>query len=105
MITTQSSGELTLEDLGVLEGPPAHLDLADDVLLRHRAPVAAVGAVVAVIAHDEVVALLHGLRAPVVVAAEFLRDVVVVERDAVDVDVPVDDADDIAFFRDDSLDE
>src|SRR5580765_1899486 len=44
MTTTQASDWLTLEDLGVLEGPPPHFDLADDVLLRHRAPVAAVRA-------------------------------------------------------------
>src|SRR5262252_7238097 len=52
MRTTQAS-ELTSEDLGVLEGPPAHFHFADDVLLRHHAPVAAVGAVVSVIPHDE----------------------------------------------------
>src|SRR5512138_953080 len=70
MTTTQAPDALTLEDLGVLEWPPPHFALADDVLLRHGPPVTAVRAVVAVIAHDEVVALLHDLRAPVVVAAE-----------------------------------
>ena len=49
--------------------PPADLHLADDVLLRHHAPVPAVGAVVAVVAHHEVVALGNHLRPPVVVAA------------------------------------
>src|SRR5436305_1616484 len=37
--------------------PPSQLHFSDDVLLRHHAPMAAVGAVVAVIAHHEVVAL------------------------------------------------
>ena len=66
---------------------------------------AAVGAVVAVVAHDEVVALLHDLRAPVVVAAEFGRHVVVVQRDVVDVDVAVHDPDRVAFPGDHALDE
>src|SRR5258706_6077891 len=47
--------------------PPAELDLADDVLLRHHAPVAAVGAVVAMVAHHEVIPFGNHLRAPVVV--------------------------------------
>src|SRR5215510_3886938 len=104
-ISTTQASELTLEDLGVLKRPPPHLDLADDVFLRHRSPVTAVGAVVAVIAHDEVVALLNDLRTPVVVAAEFLRDVVVLQRDAVDVDMPVHDPDRVALFGDHALDE
>src|SRR5437763_166795 len=63
-IVQVSTAVSTLEDLGVLKRPPADFHLADDVFLRHRSPVAAVGAVVAVIAHDEVIALLHDLRAP-----------------------------------------
>jgi hypothetical protein len=86
-----------LRKSGLPERPPADLHLADDVLLRHGAPVAAVGAVVAVVAHDEVVALLDHLRAPVVVAAEFGGNVVVVERDVVDVDAAVDNPHRIAL--------
>src|SRR4051812_33344647 len=95
----------TLKDLGVLQGPPPDLHHADDVLLRHGTPVAAVGTVVAMVAHDEVVALLHDLRAPIVVAAEFLRHVVVVQGNVVDVDVAVHNANGIAFPGDDPLDE
>ena len=50
------------EQSGVLKRPPAHVHLADDVLLRHRSPVAAVEAVVPVVAHHEVVARLHDRR-------------------------------------------
>ena len=96
---------MTSEDPGVLQRPPADLHLADDVFLRHRTPVAAVGAVVPVVAHHEVVALLHDRRAPVVVAAELLRHVVVVQRHVVDVDAAVDDPDRVAFLRDHPLDE
>src|SRR6266853_1601738 len=103
--TVHEAGVFTLEDLGVLKGPPPHFHFADDVFLRHAPPVAAVGAVIAVIAHHEVVALLHDLRTPVVVAAEFGRDVIVVERDVVDVHVAVDNADRVAFFGDDPFDE
>ena len=96
---------------GVLENarrgnrPPAQLHLPDDVLLRHHAPVAAVGAVVPMVAHDEVVALRNDLRAPVVVAAVVLGNVVVVQRDVVHVHTPVDDADRIVLLRDHPLDE
>src|SRR5258708_6669762 len=66
----------TSENSGVLKRPPAHLHFADDVLLRHGTPMAAVGAVVPVVAHHEVVALLDYLRTPVVVAAELGGDLV-----------------------------
>src|SRR5215831_20251 len=71
-IRTVHESEGTLENLGVLERPPPDLDLADDVFLRHWPPVAAVGAVVAVIAHHEVIPLLDDLRTPVIMASEFL---------------------------------
>ncbi len=66
---------------------------------------AAVGAVVAVVAHDEVVPLRNHLGAPVVVAAVLARHVLVVERDVVDVHPAVHDADRVAFLRDDPLHE
>src|SRR6476619_1932608 len=78
-------------------GPPADLHLADDVFLGHHAPVATVRAVVAVIAHHEVVALGNHLRPPVVVAAILARHVIVLQRDVIDVDAAVDDADRVAF--------
>src|SRR5262245_2321201 len=53
-ISTVHGGDTTLEDSGVLQRPPADLHLADDVFLRHRAPVTAVRTVVTMIAHDEV---------------------------------------------------
>src|SRR5437762_4364511 len=62
------------ENMGGRDGPPTELHLADDVLLRHEAPVAAVGAVVPVIAHHEVVALGHDGGTEVVVAPELGRD-------------------------------
>src|SRR5262245_13581790 len=85
--------------------PPAQLHFADDVFLRHHAPVTAVGAVVAVIAHYEVVTLGNHLRAPVVVAAEFAGHVVVFERDVVHVDAAIDDPDRVALFGNHALDE
>src|SRR6185436_8257876 len=88
-----------------LEGPPADLHLADDVLLRHGAPVAAVGAVVPGGAHDEVEALLDHLRAPVVVAPKFGGNVIVVEGDVVDVDAAVYNPHRIALPGDDALHE
>ena len=57
------------------------------------------------VAHDEVVALLDHLRAPVVVAAELHRDVLVVQRNVVHVDAPVDDAHRVAFLGDDAFHE
>ena len=86
-------------------GPPADLHLADDVLLRHHAPVAAVGAVVPVVSHHEVVALGNDLRSEVVVAAVLRRDVVVAERHVVHVHASVHDADDVVLLRDHPLDE
>src|SRR5262245_45703796 len=85
--------------------PPPELHLADDVFLRHHAPVTAVGAVVPMIAHDEVVALGDHLRPPFVVAAILGGHVVVMERNVVHVDTPVYDSDGIAFFGNDSLHE
>src|SRR5688572_9009597 len=93
------------EDPYFLEGPPADLDLADDVLFRNRAPMPAVGAVVPVVAHDEVVALLHHFRAVVVMTPERFRHVIVAERKIVDVDATVLDSHAVAFPRDDPLDE
>src|SRR5262249_54407278 len=69
-------------------------NLTQDVLLRHWSPVTAVGAVVSVVAHDEVVTLLDDQWAPVVVAAELGWNVVVVlQRDIVHGDATVDDPD------------
>src|SRR5215813_13001644 len=95
----------SLEDPRVRHRPPANLYLADDVLLRHHPPVTAVGAVVAVVAHHEVVAFRYHLRTPVVVAAVVRLDVVVLQRDVVDVHAAVDDANGVAFLRDDALHE
>src|SRR5690242_18855039 len=85
--------------------PPPQLHFADDVLLRHHAPVTAVGAVVAMIAHDEVIAVGNHLRTPVVMASIFSGDVVVVEGYIVHVHAAVDDAHGIAFFGNHPLDE
>src|ERR1043166_210521 len=93
------------EDPRVLKRPPPNLHFAHDVLLRDRSPVAAVGAVVAMVAHDEVVALLNDLWTPIVVAAEFRRDVLVVQRNVVHVDATVHNAHRVALFGDDALDE
>src|SRR4029453_1994379 len=85
--------------------PPAELDLADDVLLRHHPPVAAVRAVVPMIAHDEIVALGNDLWSPFIMASILGRDVVVVERDVVHVNATVHDAHGITFFGNDPLHE
>src|SRR4051812_48078228 len=92
------------EHAGVRQRPPPELHLADDVLLRHEAPVPAVGAVVAMVAHHEVVAFRHHLRAPVVVAAILVRHEGVVHRDVVAEHPAVDDPHLIALFRDYPLD-
>ena len=68
------------EDRGVRERPPARLDASDDGVARDGAPLAAVGAAVAVVAHHHVVVGGHDVRAPVLVAAEVRRDVAVVQR-------------------------
>src|SRR5437867_3800576 len=65
------------EDAGGRDGPPAQLHFADDVLLGHHPPVAAVRAVVPMVAHHEVIAFGNDLWSPVVVAAVLGRDVVV----------------------------
>ena len=57
------------------------------------------------VAHHEVVAFGDDLGAPVVVAAELVRHVAVLERHLVSVHAAVDDADLIARFGDDALDE
>jgi hypothetical protein len=67
--------------------------------------VPAVGAVVAVVAHHEVIAFVDDLRAEVIVAAVVGRHEAVVERHVIAVDPAADDADLIPFFRDDALDE
>src|SRR2546428_11723169 len=67
----------TSEDPGILKRPPSDLDLTDDVPLRNGTPVAAVRAVVPVVAHHEIVALLDRLGSVIVVAAEFVGHVVV----------------------------
>src|SRR5689334_8366453 len=94
-ISTVHGGGTTrlLEDPGVLQRPPANLHLADDVFLRHGAPVTAVRTVVPVIAHHEVIPLLDDRWAPVVVAPEFFRHIIVVQRNIVDVHVTVDNTD------------
>ena len=78
---------------------------ADDVLLGHESPMPAVRAVVAVIAHDEVIAVINPLRTEVVVAAILGRHEVVGERNVVHVDATVHDPNLVAFFGDDPLDE
>src|SRR5687768_6219070 len=85
--------------------PPTDLDFADDVFLRHEAPVAAVGAVVAVIAHYEVIPLGDHLRAPVVVTAILGGDEVIPHRHVVHIDASVDHAHGVAFLGDHALDE
>src|SRR5690606_36011527 len=76
----------------VLERPPAELDASDDVLLRHLSPRAAVGTVVAMVAHHEVVALADDDRTPRVVHLVLVGDEVVGQRDVVAVDASVDAA-------------
>jgi ferritin len=95
----------SVEHAPARQRPPPQLHLADDVALRHEPPVAAVGAVVPVVAHHEVVAFLHHLRAPVVVPAVLGRHVVVLERDVLHVHSPVHDLYLLALFRDHPLDE
>src|SRR5687768_18402593 len=80
-----------LENAGVRNRPPAELDLADDVFLRDELPVPAVGAVVPMVAHHEVVPVWNPFRPPVVVAAVFLRDEVIGDGRAVDVHLAVDE--------------
>ncbi len=58
------------EQRGLGDGPPARVDLADDRLARHGAPVPAVGAAVAVVAHHDEVTGGDAIGAPVLVAAE-----------------------------------
>ena len=65
----------------------------------------AVGAVVPVIPHDEVVPLWNHLRPPIFVAAVLAGDVIVANRYVVDVYLAVHDAHRISFFTDDPLDE
>src|SRR5438477_9286742 len=93
------------EDAGGRDGPPAQLHFADDVLLGHHPPVAAVRAVVPMVAHHEVIAFGNDLWSPVVVAAVLGRDVVVVQRHVVHVHAPVHDAHRVALFGDDALHE
>ena len=80
----RSRADRPLEERGRGERPPARLDAADDGLARHGAPVAAVGAAVAMVAHHHVVVGRHRVRAPVLVAAEVRRHVAVVQLTAVD---------------------
>src|SRR5262245_5578489 len=89
-----------LEDMRRRDRPPPELYASDDVFLRHHSPVTAVGAVVAVIAHDEIVTVRNDLRSVVVVAAELWWHVVVVERDVVHIHAAVDDTHVVAFFGD-----
>src|ERR671910_3845931 len=86
-------------------GPPAHLHLADDVLLRHHAPMAAVRAVVAMVAEHEVVTFRHQLRPVVVMIAELWGNVVVTQRHVVHVHAAVHDPHDVVLFGNDALDE
>src|SRR5215475_3521725 len=53
------------EDPKVIERPPPEFHFADDVFLRHRAPVPAVRARVPVIPEHEVVTVRHDVGAPV----------------------------------------
>src|SRR5262245_19051942 len=85
--------------------PPAELHASDDVFLRHHAPVATVGAVVAMIAHHEVVAVGNHLRTPVVVAAILSGYVIVIQRNVVHIHAAVDDAHGVPVLGDDALHE
>src|SRR5262245_12618333 len=78
-----------LEDMRGGNRPPPQLDFPDNVLLGHETPMAAVGAVVPVVTHHEVVTLGHDSRAEVVVAAELRRDEPVVHRHVVHVHAAV----------------
>src|SRR5262245_31578256 len=76
-----------LKDARGRHRPPTQLHFADDVALRDESPVAAVGTVVPMIAHHEVVTLGNHLWAVIVVAAVLLRHEVVGQRDVVHVDL------------------
>ena len=66
---------------------------------------AAVGAVVPVVAHHEIVPFRHDLGSPVVVAAVLARHVRVGERHVIDEHLPVDHLHRIALLGDDALNE
>src|SRR5262245_20127076 len=85
-----------LEHMGRRNRPPPQLDLSDNVLLGHETPVTAVGTVVPVVTHHEVVTLGYDGRSEVVVAAELRRHEPVVHRLVVGVYAAVNDADGVA---------
>src|SRR5438552_89745 len=94
-----------LKDPHVLDRPDAGFDFPEEQVFRDKAPVAAVGAAVPVIAHDEVLARRDRLRTPVAVIAVLWRDVIVMQQPVVDVDRTRDNANDIARRRNHTLDE
>src|ERR1700680_5073162 len=87
------------------ERPPANLYLADEVLLRHEPPVAAVHAAITAISHHEVIAGGDHLGAPVLVAPKRSVHVILTKRHLVDVYAAADNAHRVAFLGDHALDE
>src|SRR6266576_464440 len=79
-------------------------DLADNIFLRNESPMTAVGAVVAVVAHHEVIPLGYHGRTKIVMAAVLGQHEIVPQQYVVDVDAAVDDAERVAFLGDDPLD-
>src|SRR5262249_24943112 len=83
--------------------PPAQLHLPDDVLLRNHPPMPAVGTIVPMVSHHEVVPLRDDLRSPVIVTPVLLWHVIVFERDVVDIYMTVHNAYGVPLFGDDAF--
>ena len=79
--------------------------LPDDVPLRHESPVPAVEAVVPIVAHHEVVAFRHDLRAPIIVAAVTRKAGTNRPSGCRCGNLAGDDPHRVTFLRDDALDE
>src|SRR6476620_3619643 len=94
-----------MEDARLCRRPPPGVHLTDDVFLRHQTPVAAVGTVVAMVTQDEIEAGAAGFWPEGFVTAVLGGDIAVVERHVVHIDIPAGDADRVALFGDDALDE
>ena len=101
---TRRSGE-RLEQAGVSQRPPPELHAADDVLLWHLPPMPAIGAVVPVVAHHEVVRLLYDFRSMGLVTPIFGGHEQVRLQYLVHVDMTVFDPYRVTFLRYDPLDE